>query len=111
MAFGYRGGQVVRKVCNSAAARGHAVFGGSRGRQRCIVRRLPLLQVTLTGYASDTLDGAALRHAIRSISGWVSRGVIQAPVRRVFPLGEAAAAHAQLEQHLVQGRVLLVPGH
>ena len=70
-----------------------------------------LLQVTLTGYASDTLDGAALRHAIRSISGWVSRGVIQAPVRRVFPLGEAAAAHAQLEQHLVQGRVLLVPGH
>ena len=70
-----------------------------------------LLQVTLTGYASDTLDGAALRHAIRPISGWVSRGVIQAPVRRVFPLGEAAAAHAQLEQHLVQGRVLLVPGH
>jgi NADPH:quinone reductase len=27
-----------------------------------------LLQVTLTGYASDTLDGAALRRAIRSIS-------------------------------------------
>ena len=47
-----------------------------------------LLQVTLTGYASDTSDGAALRHAIRSISGWVSRGVIQAPVRRVFPLGK-----------------------
>ena len=70
-----------------------------------------LLQVTLTGYASDTLDGAALRRAIRSISGWVSRGVIRAPVRSVFPLGEAAAAHAKLEQHLAQGRVLLVPRH
>jgi NADPH:quinone reductase len=70
-----------------------------------------LLQVTLTGYVSDTLDGAALRRAIGSISGWVSRSVIRAPVRSVFPLGEAAAAHAKLERHLVQGRVLLVPGH
>src|SRR6516225_6062697 len=70
-----------------------------------------LLQITLTGYASDTLDGAALRRAIRSISEWVSRGVMRAPVRSVFPLGEAAAAHHKLEQHLAQGRVLLVPGH
>jgi NADPH:quinone reductase len=70
-----------------------------------------LLQVTLTGYASDTLDGDALRRATGSISGWVSRGLIRAPVRSVFPLGEASAAHAQLEQHLAQGRVLLVPGH
>jgi NADPH:quinone reductase len=70
-----------------------------------------LLEVTLTGYASDTLDGAALRHAIRSISGWVRQGVIRAPVRSVFPLEQAAAAHAKLEQRLVQGRVLLVHGH
>ena len=67
-----------------------------------------LLEVKLTGYASDTLDGAALRRAISSISEWVSRGIIRAPVRSVFPLQEAAAAHAKLEQHLVQGRVLLV---
>ena len=70
-----------------------------------------LLEVTLTGYASDMLDGAALRRAITSISGWASRGIIRAPVRSIFPLKEAAAAHAKLEQHLVQGRVLLVTRH
>jgi NADPH2:quinone reductase len=68
-----------------------------------------LLEVTLTGYSSETLDGPALRRAIRSISEWVSRGVIPAPFRSVFPLDEAAAAHTKLEQHLVHGRVLLVP--
>jgi NADPH2:quinone reductase len=70
-----------------------------------------LLHVTLTGYASDMVDGAVLRRAVRSISGWVSRGVIKVPARSVFPLGEAAAAHASLEQHLAQGRVLLIPSH
>jgi NADPH:quinone reductase len=68
-----------------------------------------LTDVTLTGYASDTLDGDALRRAIGSISDWLSGGVIRAPVRTLFPLHEAAAAHAKLEQHLIQGRVLLVP--
>jgi NADPH:quinone reductase len=68
-----------------------------------------LLEITLTGYASDTLDGAALRRAIRSISGWLSKGAIRAPARSVFPLDAAAAAHAKLEQRLVQGRVVLIP--
>jgi NADPH:quinone reductase-like Zn-dependent oxidoreductase len=70
-----------------------------------------LLEVTLTGYASDMLDGAALRRDITSISGWVSRGIIRAPVRNIFPLKEAAAAHAKLEQHFLQGRVLLITRH
>jgi len=68
-----------------------------------------LLEVTLTGYASDTLNGTALRRAIRFISEWVSRGVIKAPARTLFPLRDAATAHSKLEQHLIQGRVLLVP--
>jgi NADPH2:quinone reductase len=67
-----------------------------------------LTQVTLTGYASDTLDGAALRSAIDRLSEWVRRGTIQIPARSTFPLKEAAAAHAKLEAHLVSGRVLLV---
>ena len=68
-----------------------------------------LLEITLTGYASDTLDGATLRSAVSAISGWVSRGVIRAPDRTVFPLEEAGTAHSKLEQHLAHGRVLLVP--
>jgi NADPH:quinone reductase len=70
-----------------------------------------LLEITLTGYASDTLDGPALRRAMSSISGWLSRGVIRAPIHTLFTLEEAAAAHARLEQHSVQGRVLLVFRH
>jgi NADPH:quinone reductase-like Zn-dependent oxidoreductase len=38
-----------------------------------------LLEVTLTGYASDTLDGAALRRAIGFISGWLSSGETRRP--------------------------------
>jgi NADPH2:quinone reductase len=68
-----------------------------------------LLEVTLTGYSSETLDGAALRQAIGSISSWLRQGAITAPSRTVLPLQEAAAAHTRLEQHLVQGRVLLIP--
>src|SRR6516164_4950934 len=70
-----------------------------------------LLEITLTGYASDTLDGLALRRAMHSISGWLSRGVIRAPVHTLFRLEEAATAHAKLEQHSVEGRVLLVSRH
>jgi NADPH:quinone reductase len=69
-----------------------------------------LLEVTLTGYASDTLNGPALRSAITAISGWLSRGALRPPDRTVFPLEEAAAAHSKLEQRLAHGRVLLVPG-
>jgi NADPH:quinone reductase len=69
-----------------------------------------LLEVTLTGYASDTLDGAALRRAVRFIFGWLSKGQIRAPDRREFLLADAAAAHAKLEQRSVQGRVVLIPG-
>jgi NADPH:quinone reductase len=67
-----------------------------------------LLEVTLTGCSSESLDGPALRRAIRFISEWVRQGVISMPLKTVFPLDEAAAAHNSLEQHLVQGRVLLV---
>jgi NADPH:quinone reductase len=68
-----------------------------------------LLQVTLTGYASDTLDGTALRLAVRSLSDWLTEGTIRPPARTAFPLAEAAEAHSKLEQHLVTGRVLLIP--
>jgi NADPH:quinone reductase len=68
-----------------------------------------LLQVTLTGYASDVLDGTALRNAINRLSEWIGEGVIQIPARSIFPLKEAAMAHAKLEQRLITGRVLLTP--
>jgi NADPH2:quinone reductase len=37
-----------------------------------------LLQVTLTGYSSETLNGPALRRAIKAISAWMREGAILA---------------------------------
>lgn len=68
-----------------------------------------LVEVTLTGYSTEDLDGQSLRHAIHALSEWLRNGAIVAPSRTLFPLREAAAAHSALEQHRVQGRVLLVP--
>jgi NADPH2:quinone reductase len=68
-----------------------------------------LLEVTLTGYSSESLNGPALRGAIASIAAFLKAGAILAPARTLLPLSEAAAAHASLEQHQVHGRVLLIP--
>jgi general secretion pathway protein D len=45
---------------------------------------------------------------IASISVLLKAGAILPPARTLFPLSEAATAHASLEQHQVHGRVLLV---
>jgi len=68
-----------------------------------------LLEVTLTGYSSENLDGPSLRHAIGAIGEWLRRGTLAPPARTVLPLSEADSAHARLENHAVRGRVLLVP--
>jgi NADPH:quinone reductase len=81
---------------------------GAVGGSEVAVDAYRLLEVTLTGYSSETLDGPALRRAIGSISERLAQGAISAPSRTTFPLREAAAAHMKLEQHLLQGRVLLV---
>ncbi|HEX3501143.1 MAG TPA: zinc-binding alcohol dehydrogenase family protein [Stellaceae bacterium] len=68
-----------------------------------------LLETTLTGYGSESLDGASLRHAMARICDWLRSGALAPPSRTIFPLAEAAAAHEGLERHGVSGRVLLVP--
>jgi NADPH2:quinone reductase len=67
-----------------------------------------LLEVTLTGYSSETLDGPALRRAIGAISERLKQGAMPLPARTLFLLAEAAAAHTALEQHRAKGRVLLI---
>ena len=43
------------------------------------------------------------------MADWLRNGAIVAPSRTLFALREAAAAHGALEEHRIQGRVLLVP--
>jgi NADPH2:quinone reductase len=68
-----------------------------------------LLNVTLTGYSSETLDGASLRAAMTPICDWLRRRALRPPARTVFALREAAQAHATLERRGVEGRILLLP--
>jgi len=68
-----------------------------------------LLEVTLTGYGSESLDGASLRRAMAAICDRLRSGALAPPSSTIMKLAEAAAAHALLERHGISGRVLLVP--
>lgn len=59
----------------------------------------------LLGYSSEDLNGVALRRA----TGALLDLRLPTPPTTVFPLAEAARAHALLERRAVQGRVVLVP--
>jgi NADPH2:quinone reductase len=83
---------------------------GAVGGSRLSFDAYHLLDVTLTGYSSESLDGESLRRAVATIGEWLRRGRLRLPACTLFPLHEAATAHAKLEQRGVEGRVLLVPG-
>lgn len=68
-----------------------------------------LLEVTLTGYSSEQLDGPALRRDVAAFSEWLGRGVLKPPARTLYPLKDAASAHERLERRGIQGRLLLIP--
>ena len=65
--------------------------------------------VTLTGYSTETLDGATLRQAVVALSTWLATEAIRPPDFQTMPLADARHAHERLEQGGVQGRILLVP--
>ncbi len=68
-----------------------------------------LFGVSLTGYSSEELDGARLRQITDVLIQALQSGRLKPPRRTVFPLAEAARAHAMIEKGEVQGRVVLVP--
>jgi NADPH2:quinone reductase len=68
-----------------------------------------LLPVTLTGYSSESLDGPALRAAMTTICTLLAVDELAVPEITQLPLADAAGAHRMLEEHAVQGRVLLIP--
>jgi len=68
-----------------------------------------LLPVTLTGYSSESLDGPALRAAMTTICTLLAVDELAVPEVTQMPLADAASAHLLLEEHALQGRVLLIP--
>lgn len=65
-----------------------------------------LTRPTLAHYA---LDRAELLTRTEDLFNWVSSGRLKLHIDKVFPLGEAAEAHRQLEGRKTTGKVILIP--
>jgi NADPH2:quinone reductase len=65
-----------------------------------------LTRPTLAHYA---LDRAELLKRTEDLFNWVASGTLKLHIDKVFPLGEAAEAHRQLEGRKTSGKVLLIP--
>ena len=90
------------------APHGRYCMVGAMGGDRVAFSAWELLRgVTITGYSSEDLDGAALRTACSDIFILVEQGRLKAPEVTTFPLARAADAHRLLEAGGVRGRVLL----
>jgi len=63
--------------------------------------------VTLTGYSTETLDGAALRRAVDVLGAGLIAGKLIAPRYEIMPLADAKLAHRKLEAGGYAGRILL----
>jgi NADPH2:quinone reductase len=63
--------------------------------------------VTLTGYSTETLDGAALRRAVEMLGAGLRAGVLTPPRHEILPLEDAAEAHRKLDGGGFGGRILL----
>lgn len=73
---------------------------------RFMFKRLTLCASTLRGRSAD--EKARLTAAIRDKAWpWVEQGRLRIPLDKVFPLEDAAAAHAVLEQGQQFGKVVL----
>jgi NADPH2:quinone reductase len=65
-----------------------------------------LTRPTLAHY---TLDRAELLKRTEDIFNWVAAGRLKLHIDRIFPLGEAAAAHLQLAGRKTTGKLILIP--
>ncbi|MGQ0677098.1 MAG: quinone oxidoreductase family protein [Rhodospirillales bacterium] len=65
--------------------------------------------VTIGGWSSEVLDGAALRSAIGRLTSLMRRGTLTPPPVAKFALADAPAAHHAVQRSDHVGRVLLMP--
>lgn len=107
------GGAYIQRNIDCAAVEGRILFiafqGGAKAEvdfRKIMVRRLTLTGTTLRpqSIAAKTRLAAALQETL-----WprVEKGLIRPQIFRVFPLSEAAAAHALLESGEPIGKIVL----
>jgi NADPH2:quinone reductase len=106
------GGKVLAGSVACLAYRGRCITVGSAGRdpEPLDVRVLGVGNQSITGVflGAEILSRRAHEMIQRHVDD-VAAGRLEVPVDRVFPLAEAAAAHAYIESRQAVGRVVLVP--
>jgi NADPH2:quinone reductase len=106
-------GSTMAGSIRSLAYRGRISYVGNAGRDAQPVDLSPLMFGNQSVHG--VFLGAELAHGDRAhanidrLLGEVAAGDLKVVIDRTFPLAEAAAAHAYLEQRRAFGRVVLVP--
>jgi NADPH2:quinone reductase len=106
------GGRVLVGSIACAAYRGRVITVGNAGRdaQPVDISMLAPGNRTLSGvFLGAEIATERVRNMIARHLADVSSGALQVVVDRIFPLSEAAAAHAYIESRQAFGRVVLVP--
>jgi NADPH2:quinone reductase len=106
-------GSTLAGSIRSLAYRGRIAYVGNAGRDAQPIDVSPLMMgnQSLTGVflGAEMGRGRRAHDNIQRLLGDVAAGELHMIVDRTFPLAEAAAAHAYLEQRRAFGRVVLVP--
>lgn len=106
-------GSTLPGSIGSLAYRGRISYVGNAGRAGKPVDVAPLMggNQSITGVflGAELMAGDRARQNIGRLIDEVASGDLRVVVDRTFPLAEAAAAHAYLEDRQAFGRVVLVP--
>ncbi len=65
--------------------------------------------VTIRTVLVFVMPAAARRAAVHDVTKLLADGVLTHPIAARYPLGEAAAAHEQVENGHAPGKVLILP--
>jgi len=106
------GGRFLQESLHCLAQRGRISTLGIASREPMRVDVMPLLLVngSMTGiYAPSDLATPRFHGLVQSLIEQVARNELEVVIDRSFPLRDAAAAHAYIEDRQAFGRVLLIP--
>ncbi|WP_421933115.1 quinone oxidoreductase family protein [Phenylobacterium sp.] len=106
------GGPTLQGSINSLAYRGRVSMVGAAGREPMVVDVGSLMggNRTLSGVFLGAEIGTDRVHDnVQRLIDDAAKGELEVVIDRVFPLSEAAAAHAYIESRAAVGRVVMVP--
>ena len=75
-----------------------------------MIKRLTVTGSTLRG-RSPAEKGAIAKSLARHVWPWLESGEVRPVIQQTFPLGDAASAHAVMENNQTIGKLVLVVEH